>query len=404
MWLGTVTIFTCFGLTLANRGQIESSLENEAHRYWFLAKTIMPEKISEIQRYYACCGWYNVFDYCDNQHMFHIMMDNMAEYDMYVYHGEVEYNEPSPTVTARTTRSDDTDGDRSAEPDDPLGPLSIHDSESYDGDLTPMESSFYDEIAYNADSNYDSNYYDEPFSSSDYANFKAVGPDYDSGSGDGARDRSGQNSFGDVIHKLTRDADSEYCTSGKCLCQKMDESQLTMAYETEVCYTQKARKVLVNQVCPRSSCHLNGCQKELVPYFTRIILPVVLIILFLIGGVSLMSLVFITQIAYNFRRHKSDFKQCKINMEKLYVTARQFLYEKLTCNEYIRRTKHVDNFKRTQSRDALDRMGNDTFGRDSPFTQHHESPRPPPLPCDIPMVNINQSTDSLDSLAKALQD
>merc|ERR1719238_1849854 len=117
-----------------------------------------------------------------------------------------------------------------------------------------------------------------------------------------------------------------------------------------------------------------------------------------------MSLVFITQIAYNFRRHKSDCKQFKINLEKLYVTARQFLYEKLTCNECLRQTEHVDKFKRTQSRDALDQMGNDTFGRDSPFTHHRESPRPRPPPCDIPMVNINQSTDSLDALAKALQE
>ena len=48
----------------------------------------MPQKIEEIQNHYKCCGWYNVFDYCEQRNMFHIMESNMAQYDMYVYHGE----------------------------------------------------------------------------------------------------------------------------------------------------------------------------------------------------------------------------------------------------------------------------------------------------------------------------
>ena len=133
-----------------------------------------------------------------------------------------------------------------------------------------------------------------------------------------------------------------------------------------------------------------------------------------------MSLVFITQIAYNFRRHKSDKKQCLLGLEKLYVTTRQFLYEKLTCNMFqcFKSNKNVENFKRTQSRDALDMVDkNDTFGRDSPFQAHRESPHPPPPPLPvssakrnhIPMEKLDlpslQSLDgSIDSLAKALQE
>ena len=417
MWLGTIIFLTCFVLTLANKTRIETSLANEAHRYWFLAKTLMPEKITNIQEFHQCCGWYNVFDYCEQGHMFHIMMNNMAEYDMYVYHGADPYlEEPNPTAIVRTTRSD---SDRSFEPD---GPVEITGDYNHDGinlmdisygnygldaDLDDLEIDYSSE--YNPDSNAD---YYPSYSSYDPLQFKGNVPDNDSDSPIGS-------SIANAIHKLTRDLDSENCVNGNCLCEKLNEYQIVMDYETEVCFTDSNGKdITVNRVCGKS-CHLNGCGKELIPYFNKVILPVTLLILLIVGIVSLMSLVFITQIAYNFRRHKSDKKQCLLGLEKLYVTTRQFLYEKLTCNMFqcFKSNKNVENFKRTQSRDALDMVDkNDTFGRDSPFQTHRESPHPPPpLPVSsakrnhIPMEKLDlpslQSLDgSIDSLAKALQE
>ena len=407
MWLGTIIFLTCFGLTLANRTRIETSLANEAHRYWFLAKTLMPDKITNIQDFHQCCGWYNVFDYCEQGHMFHIMMDNMAEYDMYVYHGADPYlEEPSPTVTVRTTRSD---SDRSSGPDGPVDFIGdYHDGlylpyNSYDDrDLDDLEVAYSSE--YNPDSNAD---YSSSYSSYDPLQFKGDVPDSPTGS-----------SIANAIHKLTRDLDSENCVSGNCLCEKLNDYQIVMDYETEVCFTDSNGKdITVNRVCGKS-CHLNGCGKELIPYFNKVILPVTLLILLIVGIVSLMSLVFITQIAYNFRRHKSDKKQCLLGLEKLYVTTRQFLYEKLTCNMFqcLKNNQNVEKFKRTQSRDALDMVDkNDTFGRDSPFQAHRESPHPPPQTASalnknhIPMAKLNlpslQSLDgSIDDLARALQE
>ena len=132
----------------------------------------------------------------------------------------------------------------------------------------------------------------------------------------------------------------------------------------------------------------------------------------MVGAISLASLIFITQICYNFRRHKSDLTQCKLGTEKFWVQARQFFYERILCNNCscFKSNKRLENFKRAESRDALDAI--DTFGRGSPFTISRQprtttgdsqvQSRDRNLETSIAMTSID--CGSIDSMAKAFHE
>jgi len=347
MWSGTILIIAIMSITFHNWGFIEQDLQNEARRYWTTARFIFPERIQNLEKENNCCGWHNVFDYCEPANVVAIIRNNMAAFDMeYTVDRREDPFEPLPTNdpvrTLKTTL-----------PELPVEPAAIISNEE-DSDLDYYG---FDMEGYGQYSDYSSNSNSE-------------NPDYSYELDNGSFDY-GTIDYGQLNYRAGTPAPVEFnkhsfelfrtdeSKKSGYICRKIVEESIILEYETEVCYKNKAtgKSYLVNQVCQNRGndktkiCHLDGCEEKLMKAFYRRVLPWIIIALVGTVIVSATSLIFTTQLAYNFRRFKSDWIQFQkgiliifyvgktglINStsgwEKLYVEVRQFCYEYLICRK-----------------------------------------------------------------------
>ena len=252
-------------------------MNKEARRYWFLATKLLPNATYDFQVDNRCCGWHNALDYCEESHVYGMILVESYTFDIIDDRSEKSQQispkniiPQSPFLSEATTASSFL---YTAEP-------CVLDE--IDCELTPQSEEFYD--IYN---NYGSYSYEA--GNTDYIYQGKLGPST-------------------IMEEIPS------------TCDNFDDN-FVVPIEHHPCQTNKKNPkepIRVSQVCPevngRYICFVDGCSEKLKTKFRTIILPWLIILVITFLAVSITSLIFITQITFNFRKFNSDWIQFKKGM------------------------------------------------------------------------------------------